>query len=464
MLNFWMETESITVTVDKTAPTVAIESPTDGQVIEEPIDAVVQATDDNGIDRVVFSLDGEEVTTDEEAPYTLPLDPEALIGGDHTLSATAYDLAGNSADDSVNFMIPQDWMAVPGLPENHETTADIAWTDSDNDGDLDVLVAAENSAANLLYANDGSGIYTRVWHSVQTERSRCVTWGDYDGDGLLDQLVANVAAPNRIYRNLGGNEFTLAWSSSDSEYSSSCDWGDYDNDGDLDVLIGNHNTSPSRIYRNDGSDVFTSAWQFTNTANPYDMAFGDYDNDGYLDVVMGNWGGPSRVYRNLQNGEFAIVWKAPEREMTTAIAWGDYDADGDLDILIGNHMSASNQLGKPSRVYRNDGGDTFTQVWSAPHEDETRAVSWGDFNADGDLDILVGNGNGQPARIYRNDGGDVFTLVWNSLEGQNANAVVWGDHDNDGDLDILVGNYYNGIQLAPNRIYKSYLVEKGLLP
>ncbi len=464
MVNFWMETEPVTVTVDKTAPTVAIESPLEGQVIEAPLDAVVQAADDNGIDRVVFTLDGEDVAIDEVAPYTLALDPEALIGGGHTFSATAYDLAGNSAADSVNFMVPQDWMAVPGLPENHETTDGIAWADSDNDGDLDILVAAENSAANALYANDGSGVYTRVWQSPEQERSRCVAWGDYDGDGLLDQLVANTAAPNRIYRNLGGNEFALVWSSVESEYSSSCDWGDYDNDGDLDALIGNHDASPSRVYRNDSGDLFTSAWEFTNTANPYDMAFGDYDNDGYLDVVMGNWGGPNRVYRNLQNGEFALVWQAPEGEMTTAIAWGDYDADGDLDILVGNHKSASNQLGKPSRVYRNDGGDTFTLAWSAPHEDETHAVAWGDFDADGDLDILIGNGSGQAARVYRNDGEDVFTLVWNSLEGQNATAVAWGDYDNDGDLDILVGNYYNGIQLAPNRIYKSYLVEKGLLP
>ncbi len=463
-LSFWMETETVTVTVDKTAPTVVIEYPTDGQVIEESMYAVVQAADDNGIDRVVFTLDGEDAAVDVEAPYTLLLDPQALIGGAHTLSAAAYDLAGNSAADSVSFMIPQNWMSVPGLPENHETTDDIAWVDSDGDGDLDVLVAAENLASNALYANDGSGVYTRVWLSPEQEHSRCVAWGDYDGNGLLDQLVANVGAPNRIYRNLGGNDFALAWSSVESEYSSSCDWGDYDNDGDLDALIGNHDSSPSRIYRNDGADVFTSAWEFTDTDTPYDMAFGDYDNDGYLDVVMGNWLGPSCVHRNLQNGEFALVWQAPEREMTNTVAWGDYDADGDLDILIGNHMSEGNQLGKPSRVYRNDGGDTFTLAWSAPHEDETFAAAWGDFDADGDLDILVGNGSGQPARVYRNDGADVFTLVWNSLEDQYATAVVWGDYDNDGDLDILVGNYYNGIQIAPNRIYKSYLVEKGLLP
>jgi subtilisin family serine protease len=462
-LSQWVEV-SITVTVDKIAPTITIESPTKDQVIEVPTDVIVGVVDDNGIDRVVFTLDDVEAATDEEAPYTLLLDPELLIGGAHTLRATAYDVAGNTAEDSVDFMIPQDWMAVPGLPENHETTDDIAWVDSDGDGDLDILVAAENSAANALYENEGSGVYTRVWLSPESERTRCVAWGDYDGDGLLDQLVANVGAPNRIYRNLGGNEFALAWSSAESEYSSSCDWGDYDNDGDLDALIGNHDTSPSRVYRNDGADTFTPAWEFSDTANPYDMAFGDYDNDGFLDVVMGNWGGPNSVYRNLGDGEFALVWQAPEKEMTTAIAWGDYDADGDLDILVGNHRSENNQLGKPSRVYRNDGGDTFTLAWSAPNEDETHAVAWGDFDADGDLDILLGNGNGQPARVYRNDGGDAFTLTWNSLEGQNATAVAWGDYDNDGDLDILVGNYYNGVQLAPNRIYKSHLVEKGLLP
>lgn len=96
------------------------------------------------------------------------------------------------------------------------------------------------------------------------------------------------------------------------------------------------------------------------------------------------------------------------------VQWGDYDNDGDLDLLSGND------------IYRNDGYNEFVNINAGlPSGGE-----WADYDNDGDLDILSGS------IILRNNGSDNFTSVNTNLPGGGN----WGDFDNDGDLDVLVGD------------------------
>ena len=84
------------------------------------------------------------------------------------------------------------------------------------------------------------------------------------------------------------------------------------------------------------------------------------------------------------------------------MAWGDYDNDGDLDILLtGDHGSG----GRVAKVYRNDGGGTFTDIGAGLTGVYDSSVAWGDYDNDGDLDILLTgySGSGKVAKVYRND-------------------------------------------------------------
>ncbi len=92
-----------------------------------------------------------------------------------------------------------------------------------------------------------------------------------------------------------------------------------------------------------------------------------------------------------------------------------------------------------SKVYRNDGLRSFTDIGADLTGVHASSVAWGDYDNDGDLDILLTGDSisGGLSSVYRNDGGGTFTDIRAALTGVLFGSVAWGDYDNDGDLDIL---------------------------
>ncbi len=118
----------------------------------------------------------------------------------------------------------------------------------------------------------------------------------------------------------------------------------------------------------------------------------------------------------------------------SSVAWGDYDNDGDLDLLLTGDTGTE----IISRVYRND-GETFADISAPLPEVKLGSVAWGDYDNDGDLDLLLTGDTGSEiiSHVYRNDDG-TFNATMAGLPGVDTSSVAWGDYDNDGDLDILL--------------------------
>jgi uncharacterized membrane protein YeaQ/YmgE (transglycosylase-associated protein family) len=172
------------------------------------------------------------------------------------------------------------------------------------------------------------------------------------------------------------------------------------------------------------------------------VAWGDYDSDGDLDILMTGfysyWNSSSLIYRN-DAGLFTDIVAGLTGVARSSMVWGDYDNDGDLDILLTGEDSGSNPI---SRIYRNDAG-LFTNINAGLIGVKYSSVSWGDYDNDGDLDILMTGYDSAfnlISRIYRNDAGH-FTDIGAGLLGLVISSVAWGDYDNDGDLDILMTGY-----------------------
>ncbi len=154
----------------------------------------------------------------------------------------------------------------------------------------------------------------------------------------------------------------------------------------------------------------------------------------------------------LEPVRFAPVSVAPFADPGSLTdAWADVDGDGDPDRFVGFN-------GTSSRLYRNDGGLRFTDVASELSLDVARPVrtaAWGDYDADGDPDLLLGfAGDGPSVGLYRNQGDagfvDVAESLGLSLEGVATRQASWVDTDGDGDLDLFLA-----LRDAPNRLWRN---------
>ena len=125
----------------------------------------------------------------------------------------------------------------------------------------------------------------------------------------------------------------------------------------------------------------------------------------------------------IQAQSFVDITAGLEGARHSSVAWGDYDNDGDLDILLTGYTSSE----VISRVYANDAG-TFTDITAGLEGVWHSSVAWGDYDNDGDLDILLTGitGSGYISRVYANDAG-TFTDITAGLEGVRYSSVAWGD-------------------------------------
>ena len=357
--------------------------------------------------------------------------------------------------------------------------------DYDNDGDVDLY--ATYWGPNRLYRNEGDGRFNQIAAVAGVHDKGWGTsaaFGDLDQDGLLDLYVVNylafdlenppvgwkkclykglesfcgpqgmTAQADRMYRNVGGDRFedrTEALGSHRPLPGLGVVFGDYDNDGDADIYVAN-DSEVNVLYRNDGN------WQWVDTAIPLGVGFsesgraqagmgvhgGDYDNDGDLDLYVTNFSDDvNTLYRNRGNGAFvdATYEVGLGGAVLPYLGWStgffDYDNDGWQDVFVvnGHVYPQLNQYASGLRyaqrnlLYQNRQG-RFVEMgsragpgWQLAQVSRGGAV--GDYDNDGDPDLLVTNLNDRPA-LLRNDGGNAHNWLGLKLVGVQSNKDAIG--------------------------------------
>jgi Tol biopolymer transport system component/formylglycine-generating enzyme required for sulfatase activity len=339
-----------------------------------------------------------------------------------------------------------------------------AWNDYDRDGYIDLYLTDNNGGDNRLYRNNsGSGTFTEIGLAAGANaKGGAANWVDYDNDGYADLSLASQAF--RLLHNSGSGTFSDATSGSGIDVGGpSASWGDYDGDGDLDLyLVGGGDGRQSRLYRNEGTGRFTDITGLAGVSNDrlgQPAAWGDYDGDGDADLFVPNYldgqtDAPSRLYRNEGDGTFTDVAGSAGVAVggtPRGCAWADYDNDGRLDLFVVRNR------GSASCLFQNQGDGTFLDVAvaaGAANGGEGQGLAWGDYDNDGHIDLFVGNNDGQPSLLYRNQGNGTFVDVAASSGAVNTTGGSvtgnWIDTDNDGDLDLFIANYGTGNHLYRN--------------
>ena len=385
----------------------------------------------------------------------------------------------------------------------------------------EALSAARRSIHEELvveYVLDPEGFQppTPYFTPESTDRHPGLAVTDLDGDGFDDVYVMARWGPNQFFRNRGDGTFEeiAAKIGLDvSHFTSSALFADFDNDGDKDVFLG-RTLEPSVYMVNEGGTFVDRSLELIDGPLPSLTAATsavDYDSDGLLDlyvstyaaymhpvetlafvdqvvavellalrgsdqdhVITNRFGPPNVLFRNEGGGRFARVHDS-ELELfknTFQSTWADYDNDGDMDVYAVNDFA-------PNNLFRNDGAGDFTDVTEETGTADLgfgMGASWGDFDADGLLDLYVTNMyskaglritaqlNDVDGRFRRMARGN--TLFRNKITefervsslqrpGLLVEAAGWGwgsqfvDLDNDSDLDIFA---LSGLYTAPSAV------------
>jgi hypothetical protein len=356
--------------------------------------------------------------------------------------------------------------------------------DYDNDGFPDIYVTGFGT--NVLWHNTGHGTFTDSGQAGSTGWSTGCAFGDFDRDGYVDLYVAhylsrewesfapggertckymNIAIPcgpkplksepDVLYRNLGNGTFADVTKAAGvsiprGHYGFSVLFTDLDDDGWPDIYVASDSV-PSLFFRNLQNGTFAEQALRSGIAVSGDgreqagmgVDVGDYDGDGRLDLIKTHFSQDyTTIYRNLGGGLFSDVSVPAGMRLGPHLGWGvgfvDLDNDGRLDVFVSNghiwtnidETGTSTYLQK-KQVYRNIGGGRFQEVsrdigGAVLELKSSRGTAFGDFDNDGDIDVLVVNNDERPT-LLRNDtaGGRWITV---RLEGTASNRDAIGAH------------------------------------
>ncbi len=353
--------------------------------------------------------------------------------------------------------------------------------DVNNDNKIDIAYDGYNVIKSLkiteLFINKGNFILHRSDIEILIPMFQCnFNWGDVNNNGYQDILHSGQKQDNDIDYQLYSNDKGVYYGSNIiiqgflGTRRGDLAFCDMDNNGYIDCTFSG-NTPPlleriTKIYKNNGVrfDIFNTVLKDMNITS---LDWADYNNDGFLDIVIIGSYVPdgqflpirqTSLYTNIEGAYFI------ENNLTNFISlsegsvkWGDYDNDGYPDVLMSGWHTMENGINTGiTKLYRNNGDETFSEVVTDIKNFVLSTSAWADYDNDDDLDILIAGGVVGAQRythLYTNNAevGNIRPNVINNLETEITDTTVLFSWDEGTDLN----------QPSAGLNYNLYIHEQG---
>ena len=267
-----------------------------------------------------------------------------------------------------------------------------------------------------------------------------VAVGDFNGDGKPDLAVVNSYSNNvSILLGNGDGTFQIHVDYPTGAQPGSVAIGDFNGDGKLDLAVVNSYSNNVSVLLGNGNGTFQPAVSYGTGSGtgPAFVAVGDFNRDGKLDLAVANRNSTNvSVLLGNGDGTFQTAVNYDVGGAPTSIAVGDFNHDGKLDLAVAVPVPGPSTY---VSVLLGNGDGTFQTAvnYNAPYAPD--AVAVGDFNGDGNLDLVVGNRSSNIS-VFLGNGDGTFRTAVNYSAGYNPSSVAVGDFNNDGTLDLAVAN------------------------
>jgi hypothetical protein len=320
--------------------------------------------------------------------------------------------------------------------------------DLNNDGELDIIVAAQDYFSVIVFLGYGNGTFSSPSFYLTGSQSHpyACALGDVNNDNRLDVVIVDVFNNNFavLFGDGHGSFFNeRSYSTGNDSDPLSVAFGDFNDDRILDIVVANHNTNTIGVFLGYTyiSGVREATCSTGSSPNPRAIALADFNKDTKLDIVMANYGLDNvEVFLEGTNSTFPmqIMFSTGVLSLPTSVAVGDFNNDSELDITVAN--SGTENIG----VLYGYGNGSFTNqtTLSIGLNSVAQSVAVGDFNNDKKLDIVVADsGTDRVLILLRYDPGALGNkIMYPTGVHSYPYSVAVGDLNNDGCLDFAVIN------------------------
>lgn len=356
----------------------------------------------------------------------------ADIDGDGDLDALGFEGTGSGGDtDFVVWINDGDGnFSSGGTITANDNIDDGQLVDVNRDGNVDAVFATDSSLS--IYLGDGTGSFSlENTYAIDGLSNGFITFMDLDGDDNID-IINQSSTVDEVFMGNGDGSF-----SSGATFAGSQSFGDFNNDGVIDIV--NSDSGDLSIWMGDGDGAFTETYTESLGAT-VSISVGDIDGDFVDDIVLSE-GVSDEIYFRLSNGDGSFSTGSTYTAgalNSSPIQLGDVDNDGDLDLVTLVSGSAYELL-------LNDGSGSFSFNETITVDSALRP-NLIDINGDGNLDIV--DPAGDTIQIVLGSGDGNFAAATTSPYSSTGGAFVlpssdieFGDLNADGVLDFLLGSY-----------------------